>query len=287
VRIVITGGSGTIGQAVIARGVADGHSFVSIDVSAPRHVAAPGETFVRADVATDYKTVQDAVRDCDALIHLAAIAGRGRNPEHVAHNINVAASYNMLSVAAECGIRRVCQASSVNAIGLAFSRSPRFDYFPIDEQHPTYNEDAYSLSKWLCEQQADSIARRYAQMSIASLRFSGVCYARAVAEREYLANPKAARSELVAYTLLSAAVDACLLSLTADFRGHEIMFAVAPDTASDTPTLELARAFHPNVPIRGHLGGHRSFFDSSKATRILGWTHEPRPSFGAAERSFA
>ena len=70
-------------------------------------------------------------------------------------------------------------------------------------------------------------------------------------------------------------------------RGHEIMFAVAPDTASETPTLELERAFHPNVPIRGHLGEHRNFFDSSKATRILGWRHEPRPSFDASERSFA
>jgi nucleoside-diphosphate-sugar epimerase len=287
VRIAITGGSGTIGRAVIARGVADGHCFVSIDLNTPRDGAAVGEIFVRANAATDYETVRDAVRDCDALIHLAAIAGRGRNPEHVAHDVNVAASYNMLCIAAECGITRVCQASSVSAIGLSISRSPRFDYFPLDEKHPSYNEDAYSLSKWLCEQQADSIARRYAQMSIASLRFSWVIAARAVAQREYLANPRAARSELVGYTLLPAAVDACLLSLSADFRGHEIMFAVAPNTASDTPTLELARAFHPSVPIRGHLGEHRSFFDSSKATRILGWRHEPRPSFDAADRSFA
>ena len=284
-RIAITGGSGTIGRGVISQGVADGHSFVNIDIAAPPDGAACGETFVRADAAVDYETIKNAMHDCDAIIHLAAIAGGGRNPEHAVHHVNVAASYNVLRVAAERRIHRVCQASSVNAIGLSYSATPRFDYFPIDERHPSYSEDAYSLSKWLCEQQADSIARRYPHMSIASLRFSWVVGARAVARREYLGNPMAARSELVGYTMLSAAVDACLLALTADYRGHEIMFIVAPDTASDTQTLELARTFHPDVPIRGDLSGHRSFFDSSKATRVLGWTHLSSRPFVSAEET--
>ena len=75
------------------------------------------------------------------------------------HNNNVVSSYNALRAAATAGVRRVCQASSVNAIGGRFSRwPPRYDYFPVDEQHPTYAEDPYSLSKWICEQQADAIA---------------------------------------------------------------------------------------------------------------------------------
>ena len=35
--------------------------------------------------------------------------------------------------------------SSINAIGGRFSRSPRYDYFPLDEQHPAYVEDPYSV----------------------------------------------------------------------------------------------------------------------------------------------
>ena len=35
-------------------------------------------------------------------------------------------------------------------------------------------------------------------------------------------------------------------------------------------SLELARQYYPDVPIRGDLSGHRSFFDSSKAERLLG-----------------
>ncbi len=54
----------------------------------------------------------------------------------------------------------------MNAIGGAFSQSPKYDYFPLDEQHPTYAEDPYSLSKWVLEQQADAFACRYEWMKI-------------------------------------------------------------------------------------------------------------------------
>lgn len=273
-RVAITGGSGTIGRAVIERGVAEGHGFVNVDIAPPpAGTAAEHVPFVCAS-ATDYDALEKAMRGCDALIHLAAIAGPRRNRDHTVHNDNVAGSYNALRLAAELGIARVCQASSVNAIGHAFSRSGRYDYFPVDERHPTYNEDPYSLSKWICEQQADSIARRYSGMSIASLRFHWVTQDRSVAAREYRANPKAAVSHLVGYTLQSAAVRACLLSISTELRGHEVLFVVAPDTASDTPTVELARTYHPDVAVRGDLSGRRSFFDSSKAQRLLGWIHD-------------
>ena len=45
---------------------------------------------------------------------------------------------------------------------------PRFDYFPIDENHPNYSEEPYGLSKWICEQQADSFARRHEDIRIAN-----------------------------------------------------------------------------------------------------------------------
>ena len=41
----------------------------------------------------------------------------------------------------------------------------------------------------------------------------------------------------------------------------------------DVPSLELAARFFPDVPIRGDLSGHRSFFSSAKAEKLLGWKH--------------
>jgi UDP-glucose 4-epimerase len=78
---------------------------------------------------------------------------------------------------------------------------------------------------------------------------------------------------LWAWTQLDAAADACLLSLEASIRGHETFFIVAPETLSPVPTETLATQYFPNVPLRSPLIGHQSFFNSSKAERLLGWMH--------------
>jgi UDP-glucose 4-epimerase len=179
----------------------------------------------------------------------------------------------VLRAAVEVGIQKVCQASSVNATGLAYSRWPRFDYFPLDEEHPTYNEDPYSLSKWICEEQGNSLARRYEQMVISSMRFHWVVPERVIAVRGYI-KVEAPAKNLWAYTLHESAARACLLSLVADFKGHEVFYITAPNTAIETPSLELKQKYFPDVPVRGDLSGHKSFFNSGKAERLLGWKHD-------------
>ena len=76
------------------------------------------------------------------------------------------------------------------------------------------------------------------------------------------------------YTRFDAAARACLLALTAGFKGHEVFYIVAPDTCVETPSLELAGQFFPDVPVRGDLSGNRGFFDCGKAGRLLGWRHD-------------
>ncbi len=273
-RIAITGGSGGVGRAVIKLALAHGRSVVSIDRVHPAPGTAPANiSFVEADI-THYADLEQAFQGCNAVIHLAAIPAPGNHPDHVVHNNNVVGSYNALRAAAELGINRVCQASSVNATGLAYSRWPRFDYFPLDEQHPTYNEDPYSLSKWVCEQQADSFARRYEDMVIASLRFHWVVPERATAAKHGDSTSKPWAKNLWGYTTFEAAARACLLSLTANFKGHEVFYIVAPDTAADRPSLELKQHFFPEVPVRSDLSGHKSFYNSSKAEQMLGWKHD-------------
>jgi nucleoside-diphosphate-sugar epimerase len=271
-RIAITGVLGIVGRAVAARALADGHTVVGIDRS---EAASPAAGSIRRQIdVTDFAGLRDALEGCDGLIHLAAINGPGRDPDHVVHNNNVVASYNALRAAAEVGIRRVCQASSINAIGGRFSRWPRYDYFPVDERHPTYAEDPYSLSKWICEQQADAIARRHEDMSIASLRLHGVVPDRSFTTRWADSPQLIAERQLWGYTLAEAAARACLLGVTADFAGHEVFYVVAPETMVDTPSLELRERHYPEVPLRGDLAGTSGFFDCRKAADILGWRHE-------------
>jgi nucleoside-diphosphate-sugar epimerase len=273
-QIAITGGSGRIGRAVIELALSHGHSVVSVDRAPPEHGALqPGVTYIQAEIA-NYTAFEQALRGCDALVHLAAIPSPTGHPDHLVHNNNVTASYNALSAAAQLGITRVCQASSVNAIGAAFSQWPRYDYFPLDEQHPTYNEDPYSLSKWICEQQGDSFARRYEAITIASLRFHWVVSDRSAAAQRQDELGGLLAKQLWGYTRLDAAARACLLAITADFAGHEVFYIVAPDTMVGLPSLELKQRFFPDVPMRGDLSGNRSFFKSEKAERLLNWKHD-------------
>ena len=273
-KIAVTGGSGRGGKVVVDMALAEGHTVVSIDRVSPGKVTdQPNFTYIQANI-TDYGALENAFRGCDAVVHMAAIPAPGHFPDHVIHNNNVTGSYNVLRAAVEAGIQRICQASSVNATGLGYSRWPHFDYFPLDEQHPTYNEDPYSLSKWICEEQASSIARRYENLTISSMRFHWMVPERpGIAQITGIRHPDGLIKNLWAYTILSAAARACLLALTANFKGHEVFYITAPDNVTDIPSLELHKKYFPDVPVRGDLSGHKSFFNSSKAERMLGWRH--------------
>lgn len=56
-------------------------------------------------------------------------------------------SWNVLRAAAELGITRVAQASSVNVIPLVWTDRHDFEYFPLDEEHPCRPDEPYGLSK--------------------------------------------------------------------------------------------------------------------------------------------
>jgi len=270
-RIAVTGARGRVGAYVTEAVLSAGHEVVAIDQSPP----SPQRDRQRDLVvdATDYGALIAAFEGCDALIHLAALPAPLWHPDHIVHNRNVTASYNALRAAITLGITRICQASSVNALGLSFSRAPTFNYFPIDEAHPNYTEEPYGLSKWICEAQADNLVRRYENVRIASLRFHYVTPSRNAARAE-LGETRAQRArELFGYVRGDATADACLRAVTADFTGHEVFNIVAPDTLLDEPTLDVARREYPGVQIRKPIAGNSSFYDMSKAERLLGWKH--------------
>ena len=274
-RIAVTGGSGMLGSALATYLLAEGHSVVSIDRALPAHLASKQAI---AYLAADVRNIGEMIgclRDCDALIHLAAHRSPLHNPDSVVYSDNTLSSYNALSAAATLGINRVCMASSINAIGGAFSRAPHYEYFPLDEQHPTYAEDAYSLSKWVLEQQADAFARRHSAMHIASLRFHGIVDT--LEPQSIITNthhPQVIR-HLWGYTLTAEACRACLLAITADFSGHEVFYIVGPHSVDTKPSHELAAQYYPETSIHGELAANTSFFDCSKAKRLLGWIHAP------------
>jgi nucleoside-diphosphate-sugar epimerase len=271
-RIAVTGGNGDMGSDLIPYLLEQNHTVLSIDRALPESYVENVDSII-ADTR-DFGQFVASIRGCDALIHLAAIRAPINHPDPVVYGDNTISSYNALSAAATLGIKRVCLASSINAIGGAFSRSPRYDYFPLDEKHPTYAEDPYGLSKWVLEQQGDAFARRFEWLSIASLRMHMLTNTREQALQSTAAMGVYAVRHLWAYTLFRESSRACLLSLTADFIGHEVFYIAAPKTVTLESSRELARQHYPNTEIRGDFSNNTSFYNCAKAERLLGWKHQ-------------
>jgi nucleoside-diphosphate-sugar epimerase len=84
-------------------------------------------------------------------------------------------------------------------------------------------------------------------------------------------------SQLWGWVQEDEAARAFLLAVTSnkeEFKGHERFFVVAPETATQETSVELARKVWPQVEMRRELKGREGFFDCSKAERLLGWTHQ-------------
>jgi hypothetical protein len=143
-----------------------------------------------------------------------------------------------MRAAGELGIRKICQASSCNALGLSFANQPLiFDYFPyvqamlalanltsacrLDEKATARPTDSYSMSKQSCEQQADCFVLWFPGTTIASLRFHAVKDLAQV-KQDWADKPDEEAHHCWAWTSPKAAARACLLSVDADrFEGHE------------------------------------------------------------------
>ncbi|OBZ72475.1 GDP-mannose 3,5-epimerase 1 [Grifola frondosa] len=272
-KIAVTGCNGDVGTRVVAAARAQGHEVVGIDATPALAPTDKGYVFVQADLRA-YDAALAALRGCDAVVHLAACRTPG---DYVAetHNTNVVVSWNVLRAAAELGITRVAQASSVNVVALVWALQPDLDYLPLDEDHPCRPDEPYGLSKGQ-------------DMRVASRHTSAALPAHAHREPapELGAPPARVRTPTgpcppqerpLGYVQQDSAADAFLRAVDlADTRwaGHERFFIAAPDTSEDVESKVLWERFWSTIPIReGWLVGRRGFFDCAKAERLLGWVH--------------
>ncbi|KDQ11483.1 hypothetical protein BOTBODRAFT_162803 [Botryobasidium botryosum FD-172 SS1] len=271
-KIAITGSSGSLAAGVISVALSDTpHTLLLIDRRPPeKKLDGPRVEYITADLL-DYSAFLTALKGADGLIHLAGYAQPYHGHPTLIHNTNVSLSYNALNAAVEVGVKHVVLASSVNAIGGFYSSTrPTLQYLPVDELHPTLNEECYSLSKYMVEVQGASVARSNPDMSISSLRFHHV-----VPEKKKQGDDVAGNSQdLWGYVLSSAAGRACLLAMEVDWTGHEVMYIVGEEHCADGHDASaLAKAHYPEAEIREGLKGPSAFYSCAKAGRMLGWKH--------------
>jgi dihydroflavonol-4-reductase len=135
-RVLITGATGFLGAHLCQRMVEEGYEV--------RILCRPTSSFFRltklplekciGDV-TDIKTVEDAVRGNDYVIHAAANMNYWRGEEEKQMKVNAEGTRNVAVAAREAGVARLLHVSSVAAVGL-----------PVDPQRPADEDFHFNLA---------------------------------------------------------------------------------------------------------------------------------------------
>jgi nucleoside-diphosphate-sugar epimerase len=285
-RVVVTGGSGRLGQFVVRELFTHAHQVSAIDTVKPRECPCP--TYV-----VDLSNVEPLIEQfnkADAVIHLA----RRRFPytesgfnsatqrwefsdvagDAARFNANVAMTNNVLTAALSAGVMKVVCGSSLAIYGLYYPVTDlQPDYLPVDEAHPRRPQDAYGLTKLVGEKLCDALSQK-SGIPIASLRFSGIYteeHRALLAERK--SNPTMrGTGALWSYIDVRDAARACRLALETNFAGHQAFNICAPDTIMDVPTRELVSRYLSQVrDLREDLTGHSSGYSVVKAKATLGF----------------
>jgi len=267
-NIVVTGGSGRLGQLVIRELLACSYDVLSLDRIAPREKLCPSWI---ADLRRS-GDLYEALRNAYGVVHLGAYQAPGLTSDSETFSNNVSATYNVLKAASDLGVEKVVIASSTAAFGFIYAMKPFSpEYLPVDENHPSKPQDSYGLSKAVGEQIADSFARINDRITISSLRFPGIIFDFSYElVRQRWADPKGRASGFWAYIDARDAARACRLALEAEFKGHEVMIVAASRSSMKESTDELVKKhLGAGIEIKGSLRGNWSGVDSSKAKTLL------------------
>jgi len=294
-KILITGASGKLGAFIIRDLAAAGYEDLVL-----MSRRKPAETFsaypwLEGDL-TDFAACQRAVQGVDVIQHIGAQPWPTDHPHLRARveeqgipfdttfKTNMLGTYYLMQAAAEAGVKTVVMAGSNCALGHGYRISDTpFPYqaLPIDEMHPCYPEDSYSLSKRSGEDLLASYTRAYGIRTYVT-RISGICPPERRQQMAETVKPVEGwspwmwcwvGSEDVASAhrlLMEAAMDP-----VTDLPAHDVYYLNADDTSVLEPSVALVERFKPDLlPLVTGMTGHQSFFSNHKLKQAVGWQHK-------------
>jgi NAD dependent epimerase/dehydratase len=167
VNLLITGADGFIGSHLTETLIRQGHNvraFVFYNSfnswgwldHAPEDIRGNLDVFA-GDIRDPYG-VKEAMKGCDAVLHLAALIAipYSYHSPDTYMDTNIKGTLNVLQAARELGVQRVIHTSTSEVYGTA-------RFVPITEEHPLQGQSPYSASKIGADQVAYSF---YASFSL-------------------------------------------------------------------------------------------------------------------------
>ena len=273
-RVVVTGGAGRLGRAVVERLVPRCElTVLDIATPAPSRMV-PGVRYVEASI-TDYESMKRAFAGQDAVIHLAAIPNPRTAPAPVTFNTNVQGAWVIMQAAEEAGVHRVSVASSDSVFGLSYN-PPDWppQYLPVDEVHPCRPTEFYSLSKYVTETVAQSFAARR-KMEVLVIRPVHVVFPPEYPELEACGSDPQ-NYHFWAYVAPEDVAQGFEKTLAVAYRGYDVFLISAGDGLNTLPTLDLAVKRWGKLPTVRRPDYYKtnpmaSVIDITKACEVLGY----------------
>jgi UDP-glucose 4-epimerase len=257
----VSGSHGKLGSEVCRRLRAAGARVIEADTRGPSAVDL-----------TDEAAVARSMRGATAIIHCAAIPSpENVEPGELVHN-NTMACFNALEQAWQAGVRTAVLASSGSIYGTAFSPEPLlFSAVPVDESTPLEYVDPYALTKDFTERMGQMYARR--GMTVTALRFHWILTAQEAERAARSIDDADGVANLWGWVELGDAARACVLGIRPqpEHAGYEALIIASDETLSETPTEELLARHLPSATRAQRFPGHAGAFDTSRASRMIGW----------------
>jgi len=265
-KIVVTGGSGKAGRAIVRDLLEHGYDVLNVDLAPPAERLCP---FLKADLCKQGEAFE-CLQGSNAVVHMAAIPAPGLMTEEVTFRTNAESTFNVFAAAAALRLERVVWASSETTLGLPFDREkPAFA--PIDETHPLYPESSYALSKVLGEEMARQ-HNRWTGIPFIGLRFSNIMEPGDYnAFPSYWKDARLRKWNLWGYVDARDVAQSARLGLQKDVSGAEAFIIAAADTVMNRPSAELLKEVFPSVHVRGKVGEFETLLSIGKARSLLGY----------------
>ncbi|WP_404288381.1 NAD-dependent epimerase/dehydratase family protein [Glutamicibacter arilaitensis] len=291
-KVIITGGSGRLGRAVVAGFVQAGHHVVSLDRTLPDDPieGIDYRSIDLMDAAATHVLFKEITPQ--AVVSLAAMAVPFMAPEEVLLHTNATIAHNVTSAAVESGATRVVLASSPSIMGYGSPGGWKPEKLPLDEAETPRPWHAYGLSKYVAEQVGAMFAAKMGPESTVKFASFRPCYV--IAEEEWagamtqqghtvaerLADPRLSAPALFNYVDARDVADFLLLLLERFDRveNGSVFFVGAKDAMATKPLSEIIPAIYPELTeLAANLTGDSPAFSIEKARSVIGW--EPKRSW--------